>query len=585
MDDLVNHQHTEISPEHARQQLERILKSRAFRNSPKLCKLLSYLVEETINGRGGDLKEYVIGEVIYERRYNHDSARHSFVRTAAGRLRERLATYYEAEGLGDVLGIEIPLGGYTPVFRSRFTPGKSLPESESCAVLPFREFSDGSGVLPLADDVTDELIQRLTYVPWLRIVSRTSSFAFRDSQMDLAEIARRLGVRQVVEGRVRHRSDRIELSARVIDSQDGLHKWSGELSGRLSELAKLQNRMAQEVAQALQPGTQSSWRQPREPSLSAWKLYRQGRYHAERRTLDGWSKAVACFRRALEIDPRYALAHVGLADANIVLANFGETEPAPAMAAARVASETALSIDSRLAEAHTSLAAVRMLADWDWEAAEHSFKEAITLGPSYPQAHHWYGRLLSHQLRFEEAMARMEMAIALDPVSPATHAAAGMVAFEGKRFARALTHLEDALELSENYPLALWQIGIVHVESGNHAAGFEFLGRAEKILPSSSRLLSFCGYAHAKIGRRDIALRYLSRLSELSRSRYVSPLDIALIHVGLRNLDEAFSLIERSIHQRDNYLCWLVSSPYWSTIHSDPRFPIVAQWVSLPLTL
>jgi TolB-like protein/Tfp pilus assembly protein PilF len=572
----------QLEPAVAEQQilthLERIIASKFFKDSPRLREILSFIVRETLNGRGSRIKEYTISLDVYGTGASHDSSRQSSIRTAVGRLRAKLRSYYETEARDETVRIEIPRGEYTPVFTKQECPHTA---SESCAVLPFRDFRGGPAS-QLADSITDELIQRLTYVSGLKVISRTSSFAFRSVPIDATEIGRRLGVGRIVEGSLRRIAKETQLAVGLIDASNGLHIWSATFSGPHRTILDLQHRMAEAVITALMPAAPPEQREPAKSNLGAWSLYRQGRFHAEKRTLEGWMRSIECFQQALKKKTDYALAHVGIADAHILLANFGEMKSSIAMSVARKSAETALGIDPSLAEAHTSMGAVKMFMDWDWAGAEQEIQLALQISPSYSQAHHWYARFLSHRLRADEARAEMDVALSLDPVSPGTHASAGMVAFEGRRFEDALNHFQHALDLIDNHPYALWQMGLTQVELGRSSAGLRLMQRALKLIPKSCRLWSCVGYAHAKAGHRKEAFHWLNRLEEAARARYVSPLDIALIHAGLGQLDQVFTLIEQALGDRDNFLSWLSAAPYWASLHRDGRFQAIAKRIGLP---
>jgi TolB-like protein/Tfp pilus assembly protein PilF len=583
MHEQVTETETAIPQQNILAHLERILASKSFKDSPRLKDILSFIVRETLNGRGSRIKEYTISIDVYRTGTSHDSSRQSIIRTAVGRLRARLKSYYETEALDETVRIEIPRGEYIPVFAKQCTSKRADPDSESCAVLPFRDFRGDDPASQLADSITDELIHRLTYVRGLKVISRTSSFAFRDASIDVAEIASRLGVRRIVEGSLRRVAKETQLAVGVIDARDVLHIWSGTFSAPHRNILDLQHRMANAVVRALRPAAAPAQIRPGKSNLAAWSLYRQGRFHAEKRTAEGWAKSIECFQKALKKDRDYALAHAGIADAHILLANFGEMRSSAAMSIARKSAEAALAIDPELAEAHTSMAAVKMFTDWDWTGAEQEIQLALQLSPSYSQAHHWYSRFLSHHLRAVEAKAEMELALSLDPVSPGTHASAGMVAFEARRLEDALKHFQDALDLAESHPFALWQMGLTEIELGRPSVGLKLMQRARKSIPASCRLWSCIGYAHAKAGNVEQALQWLKRLQQTTRTRYVSPLDIALIYAGLGQLDQVFALIEEAIGERDNFLCWLSSAPYWASLHGDARFRATAKLIGLPL--
>jgi TolB-like protein/Tfp pilus assembly protein PilF len=408
-----------------RAQLRRILASREFAASGRMSRFLRLAVAETLEGRSGGLKEYRFGVEVFDRPASFDPAADPIVRVEARRLRAKLAKYYDAEGRHDEIVVELPKGGYVPSFRTRDHP---KPESSASAikriaVLPFVELGGSAAASCFGDGLTWELIHRLTHLESLAVVAWNSAAQLRAEGMpDLAVIREKLQVQAVLAGSIRRSADRLRVVAQMIDTASGVYLWSETYERRADDAADIQQEISEAIIATLQlrlGSVPSHRRTTAAYQPEAYQLYLNGRGQWNQRTESGIREALASFEQAVALDPQFAAAHAGIADAYALLAEYGLQQPAEVLVQAKEAARRALDIDPSLGEAHCSLGLLLTLHEWKWTEAEAHFRRALDLNPGYATAHHWLAcDFLPIFGRFEEAMREIKIAVALDPLSP-----------------------------------------------------------------------------------------------------------------------------------------------------------------------
>ena len=454
-----------------RTELDKILASESFREAEGLKRFLRFTVEHTLGGEGNQLKEYRLGVDVFFRASSFDPRLDPVVRMAARRLRTKLRQYYESEGQQDPIWIDVPKGSYaaefcngaralpvsevapaaeparmSPTWRTArfalFPPafgiavlvvgwaisrqwirpsGATSRQIRSVAVLPLQNLSGDPSKEYLADGITEELVNDLAQVRSLRVISRTSVMTYKSTKKRLPEIARELNVDAVVEGSVMRSGNRVQVTAQLIQASTDTHLWAQTYDSELSDLLTLQNQVAQaiveQVAVKLTPEEQGRLRTVHLASPEAHEAYLLGRYYWNKRTAEGFNKAVEYFLLATKKDPQYALPYAGLADCYVLLAEYTLLPSKDVLPKAREAAVKALELDDELAEAHASLAAVKVDHEWDWRGAEQELRRAIELNPGYATAHQWYAELLSQEGRHNEAIAEIKRPQELDPLS------------------------------------------------------------------------------------------------------------------------------------------------------------------------
>ena len=398
----------------------------------------------------------------------------------------------------------------------------------SVVVLPFVDLSPQHDQEYFSDGLTEEIIDALSRVPNLRVVARTSAFAFKGKADDIRQIGRQLNVSAVLEGSVRKAGDELRITAQLNRVSDGTHLWSRTYERQLRDVFAVQQEISRAIAAQLRVGSVPD----RGPSrdVEAWSLYQQGRFIFNKfDPPESNRKAIERYQQAIQRDPNFALAYAGMADAYAYLAENFVVAPREVMPKARQAAEKAVALDPNSAEAHTSLAAVRLDYDWDVDAAQRELRRALDLNAGYAWAHHWYAHSLEAQNRLEEALAEMRAALALDPISIAINWDVGNELVALHRYEEAERHLKNAADLFPANPV----IGFIRADAfydrGDLASGhrvIEELKRANPDLAKETFYLAFLGYADAAEGRRSEALDILNRLEQARRTEYVEPFGV-----------------------------------------------------------
>ncbi len=451
-----------------------------------------------------------------------------------------------------------------------------VPDDASVAVLPFTDMSPEGNQEYFADGIAEELLSTISQLPGVRVAARTSSFALEGSDLDVTQIGRRLRVATVVEGSVRKSGDRLRIEARLIDASDGFRRWSETYDAELSDIFSVQREIARSVADALRveltgAGDELRLRgQTDDPE--AQDLYLRGRFEWNRRTRDGLEAAVDSFQAALERDPDYARALVGLADAYAVLGFYDYWPPAETFPAAKEAATRALEIEPGLAEPHATLGYVALYYDWNWETAEAEFRRAIALDPTYPVAHQWYANHLVAMGRFEEAGEEVRAASELDPLSRIAHAATGWVYYYAGEYGLAVRQLRETVARDSTFELGWLWMGQAQKELGRLEEAERSLDRVVEL--SGKSVISRTALAHLRAlqGRPADARRRLVELEARAGSGYVPAYEIARVYAGLGELDTAVRWLERAREERGHSMAFLAVDPQLRPLHGHPRY-------------
>ena len=559
-----------------RQQLDRILSSATFQQVDRLKRFITFIVTEAAAGRGDELKEYVVGVQVFDKEPSFDPRTDPIVRVQARRLRARLARYYQDEGQQDELIIELPKGGYAPVFRPRdarpagaASPADALASRNSVAVLPFADHSEAADLEYFCAGLTQELIYRLTRLKGLRVITV-------DPEPHAAAL--------VVRGSVRRSNDSVRVTAHLVDASTGSCVWSESVNASLRNSLEAQDTIAAAIIEGLQPERLRhgglDWGTRPIENLAAHNLHLQGRYHLNQRTEEGLVKAVEFFEKAITEDPQYAAAHSGLSDAYGLLAHYGVLGPADFWARAASSAATAVVLDGHSAEARTSLAHVKATQDWDWRSAEREFQRAIALDPKYATAHHWYGiSCLVPMGRLDEALDQLLLAQSLDPVSSIIARDVGVAHYYRRDFGAALEQCDHTIELNPHFAPAYLTLSLVQEQQGDLEEALAALERAVSLSPLSPRMHGALGRTLALANKRDAATRTLRKLESLARERYVSPFEFASIYLALGQLDTAFTWLTKAREERVFELIAMRVDPRFDPLRQDPRFDAIVEQI------
>jgi TolB-like protein/DNA-binding winged helix-turn-helix (wHTH) protein/Flp pilus assembly protein TadD len=475
------------------------------------------------------------------------------------------------------------LGAAAWFYRGAGLGGEAI---DSVAVLPFVNASADPNTEYLSDGITENLINSLSQLPHLKVMSRDASFRYKGKDTDAQMVGRALGVRAVFKGRVTQRGDSLTISAELIDARDNSHMWGEQFNRKPSDIFGLQDEIAREMTTALRlrltDEEQKRLVRSYTPNAEAYQDYLRGRYFWQK-TGPGLDKGAEYFQQAISKDPRYAQAYDGLADCYILLAVFGFSSPTESYPRAKEAALKSLEIDGTLAEAHTSLARIKAEYDWDWSGSEREFQRAIELNPSYATAYQWHGSVLATMGRPEEAMANYRRALELDPLSPTINAALGQAFYYTRQYDQAIEQLQKTLELDPNLDFARAFLALAYLQkSMNEEAIAEF---EKQVVTSHGHVwaLADLGYAYATAGRGPEAQRMLDQVNQLSRQKFVPADAMAHIYVGRGEKGKAFEWLEKGYERHSLGLAGvdLKVDPLWDPLRSDPRFADLLRRVNL----
>jgi tetratricopeptide (TPR) repeat protein len=417
-------------------------------------------------------------------------------------------------------------------------------------------------------------------------MARSTVFRYKGSNIDPQKIGRDLNVRAVLTGRILQRADTLTISMELMDVRDGSQLWGKQYNRKLADTLAVQEDIAREVTDKLRLRL-ASVEEKRltahvTENVEAYQLYLKGRYHWNKRTPDGIQKAIESFQQAIEKDPGYALAYAGLADCYHVPAN--PLPPRKKMPLAKAASMKALQLDDTLVEAHTSLARVLFVYDWDWPAAEKEFKRAIELNSRYAPAHQWYGGYLTATGRFREADAEKKRALELEPLSLVINFEVGLASYFSRNYNQAIDQFQKTLELDSNFPPPHTFLAAAYEQKGMLKEATTAFQKAITITqgPARTQATAGLGYVYAVSGRKAEARKILAELQSLSEHRYVPATDTALIYAGLGDKDKAFAWLDKAYEEHSFSLSNLKVEPRFDPLRSDPRFADLLRSIGFP---
>ena len=575
-----------ISDKATRQQLTRILTSKTFSRVDRLKRFVDFIVTESVEGRGGDLKEYVIGVQVFGKDTGFDPRTDPIVRVQARRLRTRLARYYLDEGNSDEVVVDLPKGGYAPVFKPRGdapAAKRSLTAAlvgrNTVAVLPWADYSAGGTLDYFCRGLRDETVQALTSLKALRVVALRA-----DNPVGDEAGGERPDAALLITGGVRSARDQVRVTTHLVDGASGFYLWSESVDIAIADPVAGQELIAGRIAAKLAPevfdatGAAGSGRQS--DNLAARNLYLQGRYHLNQRTEESLHKAVDFFEKAIVEDTQFSLAHSGLADAYGLLAHYGVLGPADVWAKAASNAASAVMLDGHSAEAHTSLAHVRATQDWDWTGAESAFLRAIQLNPRYPTGRHWYAMsCLVPMARLDEALEQVLLAQALDPVSSIIARDVAVVHYYRRDFDAALEQCDHTIELNPHFAPAYHTLGLVQEQRRDLDESAAALRRAVDLAPHSLRMQSALARTLALSGRTEPARDTLQKLDDISRTRYVSPFEFVALHFALGDIEDGYRWLVKACDDRCFEFLAIKVDPRFDPLRDDHRFTEVSRRV------
>ncbi len=481
----------------------------------------------------------------------------------------------------EVYKMEMPWGAGKTVSSVPF-------DKRRIAVLPFANISPDPADEYFADGMTEELISTMSRISGLKVIARTSVMSYKGGQKKIDEVAKELQTGTILEGSVRKAGSKVRITVQLIDAQSSDHLWAESYDRELKDVFAVQSDISKTVAEALKVQLLSRERaiieKKRTVNPEAYVLYLKGRFYWNERTEEGMTNAITYFEKAIEKDPDYAPAYSGMADCYRILANYGFVEPKASGEKAKELANRALELDETLAEAHASLAGNLYDADWEWSRAEAELRRAIELNPNYATAHHWLSINLGTQGRHEEAIAEIRKALELDPLSKVIQVTVAAAYWYARRYDEAIQELRDAIQRDPDFYNFHDYLGMVYATSGKPEEGVAELERATTLGGNMLALKADLGYAHARAGKKIEAQAILDELIETSKQKYVNPLFVAEVYVGLGQKENSLNWIEKAFRERSPDFKNQVTSPIYDDFRSIPRFVTILEKMGVTRT-
>ncbi len=590
---------------------ERIAASTGFRNSDRMVRFLRFVVEKHLSGEADQLKEYLLGIEVFDRPESFDPKADTIVRVEARRLRKKLKEYYDGEGAAEVLRIDIPRPGYVPVVTSIETDAEAEPAVEapvvqqrrrwlptavaavvllalvllwmyrpsaenaridSIAVLPFSDMSAAKDQEFFCDGFTEELISSLASASGLRVVARTSTFAFKGKNTDIREIGHQLNAGAIIEGSVRRSGTTMRVTVQLIRASDGYHIWAKSFDRNTEDVLAMQQEISQQIVSSFSKslGGVRTASELKIANLEAHDLYLVGRYQLNKFEPASIEKAMGYFQKAIELDPRSAESYSGLADAYSYLIDMDYMPTSQILTMARNAADKALELAPNLADAHTARGLVAHELEWDQARAEKEFKRAIELRPSFAYGIHWYAHFLESQGKMEEALAEMRRALAMDPLSRMYTTDAGMIMWKMHRNDEAAAFARRVQELDPEYMFLDIMLGGVYRGKGDWPTAMKHYRAIRAKMPEVPLVVGMLAQAEALSGNAAGARRELAALVDLSKKSYVPDYLFALVYDSLGNHEAARGSLKKAVDAHSGLLIWMSNSPLFDGLRADP---------------
>ena len=456
----------------------------------------------------------------------------------------------------------------------------------SLAVLPFENVSRDPENDYLSDGITGSLINNLATVPKLRVMARSTVFRYKGREIDAQAIGRELNVRAVLIGRMMQSGGFLRIGTELVDVATGSQIWGAQFDRKPGDIFTIQDEISNEISGKLRLQLTRAEkkrlirRHTEDPE--AYRLYLQGHHHWNRWTEEGFYKAIGYFQQAVEKDPSYALAYAGVADSYVLLGWNSYLPAKDAFPKGKAAAMSALQIAPDLGEAHTDLAAVLWLHDWQWPEAQKEFQRSLELNPCYPTANHYYAECLMTMGRNAEALTRMKKSLELDPLSLIINDAIGWAYYHARQYDEAVAQLLRTVELDPNYPMTYWLLGLVYRKTARYDLAISAGEKGVNLSGGSPLMRAALAQSYAEAGRPKDARQILDDLTKLAQHKYVAPHFFAGIHIGLQEKDRAIEYLEKSYEEHCHWLIYLHIDPSMDSLRDNPRFQDLLRRVGLP---
>jgi serine/threonine protein kinase/tetratricopeptide (TPR) repeat protein len=456
---------------------------------------------------------------------------------------------------------------------------------DSLAILPFVNAGGDPDTEYLSDGVTESIIYNLSRLPNLKVLPRSSILRYKGKEADPQAVRHDLGVRGVLTGRIAQRGNDLTISAELVDTTDNRLLWGQQYNRKLTDALSTQQEISKEISERLRLRLSGEEEELvtkcYTQNAEAYEAYLKGRYYLDKNTVDGFKKSFDYFNQAIQLDPGYALAYVGLAD-NYQYRSNGDLAPGEAQPKSEAAAKKALAMDPTLAEAHITLGLVKLYYEWNWAEAENELKRAIEMKPNSALAHQMYANLLTSTGRFDQALEQLRLAKELDPLSVVIIGVTGWTLSNARRYDEAIAEFRKALELDPYDGFTHFNLGQAYEFKGDLSNALAELQKAYQLDASNHLILAALGHTYATAGKRADAEKMIAQLEEMSKQRFVSPYFIATVYAALGEKERAFEFLQKAFEIRADALCFLKVDPLVDNLRSDPRFQNLLHRIGVP---
>jgi len=457
-------------------------------------------------------------------------------------------------------------------------------EINSIAVLPFSIASSDSSAEILSDGVTEGIINNLSSIPSLTIMSWTSVSHYSSEQPDVREIGKKLNVAAVLVGRIVQRGNSYDISVELVDAVNERHLWGAQYNKQATAMYTLQGELSKAISEQLQVKLtgeeERRLTKNHTENSEAYTLYLKGLYYLNKRTRDGIMKGIDYFKQSLEKDPNYALAYTGIANGYGLMGGNYYMNPNEAYPKEREAAQYALRLDNNLAEAHAALADVLNSYDWNIEGANREFRKAISLNPNYAEAHHWYAMALANQGLFDEAISEIKRAQQLDPLSLRISQNVGYIFYQSRQYDKAINQTQKTIDIDSTFPYGHSNLGDCYFMKKQYDIAYDAYQTEVRVTGDSTNIF-LLACVDAVNGRKREAMALRKKLKDISTRTFVPTSYFVFIEIYLGNKDKAFALLQKALEEKDPYMIGLKTEPKFDPIRSDPRYTTLLREVHL----
>ena len=470
--------------------------------------------------------------------------------------------------------------------RSYFHARDTEIAVDSIAVIPFENQNRDPGAEWISDGLTESIINNLTQLPNLKVISRSSVFHYKGKQTDPMAVGKELGVRAVLTGRLMQRGETMLISAELIDIRDNKQLWGEQYETKLADMLSVQREIAREITNNLRPTLsgveQSRMEKQYTANAEAYQLYLKGRFYWNKRTPADLQKAVPLFQQAIEKDSKYALAYSGLADAYALISAYTREPARELMPKAKEAALKALALDDKLAEAHASLGQINDYYDYDFVTAEKEYRRAIDLNPNYATAHQWFAEHLSALKRNDEAIAEIKRALDLDPMSAIMNRIYADILVDGRKYDEAIAQYQKTLDLDQNFPLTHYFLGRAYELKGMYDQAIAEYAKSQGMGGMPPEALQKLKEVYAKSGWKAYLQTSVDMVMRDSLRTQLPPFVIATLYARVGDKDKTIEWLEKAYEERDFRTMLISVTPEFDSLRADPRFIDLVRRMGLP---